>query len=103
MSLVALIGAGALADHLGAFGYRGDDWGRFDRASGTVQDVIDPVTLKINFAGRIETVRLLGTVPPSDAGSAARSTEYLTARTQQRTVRLKLEALEPRDSFGRLL
>src|SRR5437588_5824541 len=50
----------ALADHLGAFGYLGDDRTKFDRATATVTDVIDVATIRVNVGGEKIIVRLLG-------------------------------------------
>lgn len=90
--LLALV---AMADHLGAFGYRGDDWANFDRAEAKVVRVIDGVTVEVLANNRSTPVHLLGLLPAKDFG-------YLESHLPGRTVRLKLETLAPRDSAGRL-
>jgi endonuclease YncB( thermonuclease family) len=84
----------ALLDHVGLFGYSGDDWRRFDRRAVQVHRVIDDQTLDCGTA----TVRLLGV-----SSGAERATSYSEANLEGREVTLRLDVPQTRDAAGELL
>jgi endonuclease YncB( thermonuclease family) len=92
----------SLVDHLGAFGYHGDDWKRFDQKSFHVTRAIDGDTIEI--AGN-SVVRLLGANAPQlpSAHWSENAANYLSARTLGRDVTLKLDTIQSRNDGGELL
>jgi endonuclease YncB( thermonuclease family) len=96
-AVVAALAVLCTADHLGAFGYRGDDWARFDRASGTIERIVDAATVEVNVHGEKQVVQLLGLSPAVEVHTQMKS------MLQNQNVRLKLEPLQPRDRQERLL
>jgi hypothetical protein len=87
-----------MGDHLGWFGYRGDDWARFDGRSFQVLRSTDRATLLIADHPTETEVALLG-VEISGANAAA----FLNSGLAGRRVILKLDSLQTRDAQGRLL
>jgi endonuclease YncB( thermonuclease family) len=105
--LLALVAAAGL-DRFGHFGYRGDDWSRFDRRSARSIDVLDGDTFIAAAHGTDErvTVRLLGVdapeLPTSHWSDQAKT--YLSARLADRDVILRLDGTQTRDAAdGHLL
>ena len=92
-------------DHLGAFGYGGDDWRVFDRRSFAVQRVIDGDTFVVWHGADEVTVGLLGVAAPQlpAAHWAENAKAYLSGRTLGKTVSLRLDTTRSRDERGRLL
>lgn len=84
-----------LADHLGAFGYRGDDLRRFDRQTATIRAVAADATVSLTTANGTERATLIGVDPSSDAAGYLRS-------FVSRQVLIRLEPLKSRDASGRL-
>lgn len=111
--LLALGLLAALAAAVERFQGAGDDWTRFDHQSFPVVKVVDGDTIDIRSPdGLTETrVRLIGIDAPEavdpttgkPAHWADRSTAYLTARLGVRNVTLRLEPVETRDRYRRLL
>jgi endonuclease YncB( thermonuclease family) len=97
--MLLALGAAVLLDHLGYFGYDGDDWRRFDGRSFNVSRALDGRTLIVSADGREVTVVLLGVDPPTDPAARV----HLSNRLTGRQVTLKLEPLQTRDAQGRLL
>jgi endonuclease YncB( thermonuclease family) len=98
-SIAALILAVVISDRAGAFGYRGDDYARFDRIGVIASSIINGDTF---VAPDIGEVRLLG-IDASAKHWADQSMKYLEARLKGRTVTLKLDGTQTRDAQGRLL
>jgi hypothetical protein len=99
--LVGLIGL-STADHLGLFGYRGDDYGRFHAAEARVTSVFDDATIEVALPDGVAAatrLRLLGVVGRDDERIAAHALVALTGRR----VRLELDPEHPgRDADGAL-
>jgi micrococcal nuclease len=102
-----------LLDRFGAFRYKGDDWGNFDRKEVVVTRVVDGDTVRVRATPLAdeEAVRLLGIDAPEmrrddapgPAHWAPEATARLRAAVQGRTVTLRLDTTETRDKYGRLL
>jgi endonuclease YncB( thermonuclease family) len=90
-----LLIACSVLDHVGAFGYPGDDWQRFDGRQFTVKQIIDNQSFTIDGA----TVRLLGVRQQDDERIASQ----VESRLRGKTVLLKLDRPQTRDSSGQLL
>jgi hypothetical protein len=102
MSAVALPALAVILDHLGCFGYRGDDWSRFDGKLFKVSRITPEGLIEV-AAGRPPTlVRLLGVTYP-DESTTAEFHDHLTPLLTERTIILKLEPVESRDPAGHLL
>ena len=98
--LVTLFGAAVVLDHLGCFGYRGDDWARFDgRRFDSLR--IDQRGLFVTSGGRETTIHLLGLEPADHAMPAFQS--YLLGELSGKPVIVKLDSLQTRDAGGCLL
>lgn len=90
-----------------------DDWTNFDHKSFAVTRVVDGDTVDVESSdGAFKTrVRLLGIDAPEmtdpstghPAHWADRATGYLRGRLTGRSVTLRLEPIETRDKYGRLL
>ena len=102
LGCASLFGAAVLLEHLGCFGYRGDDWSRFDGQRATVVRITPQCTLIISRDGHETELRLLGLKPPDESSSPELRRE-LTARLNGKLILLKLEPIEPRDAGGHLL
>jgi endonuclease YncB( thermonuclease family) len=107
-SVVALILATAIAERAGAFGYRGDDWSRYNQKRVTAIDVLDGDTFKACFrddSGHVVTIRLLGVEAPDLPHShwSNDAKKYTLARLANRAVLLRLDGTQTRDSDGNLL
>src|SRR4051794_8731753 len=99
--IVTLLIILVVVDHLGAFGYPGDDWRQFDHKSVVVTRVIDGDTICVrDVAGSREThVRLLGVDAPElhlmtthvPDFWAERARTYAAARMTGKTVTLRTE------------
>lgn len=93
-----------LLDHLGAFGWHGDDWSRFDRQTFTVSRILDGGALTLRDPGGRETaVSLIGVAAP--VGSeywAAESARYLADHAAGKSVIVRLEPTQTRDAAKRL-
>jgi endonuclease YncB( thermonuclease family) len=98
-SVVVLLAAVMLADRAGAFGYRGDDYARFDRIGITASSILSGDKF---VAPNVGEVRLLG-AEASAPHWTGESRKYLEARLKNRMVTLKLDGTQTRDSQGRLL
>jgi nuclease-like protein len=95
-----VLGLVILLDHLGAFGYRGDDWGSFNGRRFEAQRIAPNGFVVI--ANQHETeVRFLGLDFPERY--AANSHGYLVSSLAGKTVILKLDPLQTRDAAGHLL
>ena len=92
-----LLGLFVLLDHLGCFGYRGDDGGTFDGKRFTLQRVTPRGDLIVAHNGSETEIHLLGVATDSTAQT------YLQEHATGKTAILKLEPLESRDAEGRLL
>lgn len=111
--LLILTFLGALAAAYERFSGGTDDWTRFDHQSFAVSKVVDGDTMDIlGPDGLSETrVRLIGIDAPElvdpttnqPARFAENSAAYLKARLGVRNVTLRLEPVETRDRYGRLL
>ena len=93
---ISLLGLFVLLDHLGCFGYRGDDVAAFDGKRFTLQHVNPRGDLIVTHDGRETEIRLLGVAANSTAQT------YLQEHAIGKSVILKLEPLENRDADGRL-
>ncbi len=111
---IALLVASVVFDHIGAFGYAGDDWRNFDHKSVLVTRVIDGDTIcvrPVNGSTRETRVRLLGVDAPELHLATTRVPDYwgeralayTSARITGKTVTLRTEPTETRDRYGRLL
>lgn len=113
VGVVLVVLAGALAgDRLRLFRYQGPDSDDFDKRTFAIASVVDGDTVRIRPVGGGEEtrVRLIGIDAPElhPQGRAAdywavESTEYLKRRLAGGTVIVRLEPLEQRDRYGRLL
>jgi micrococcal nuclease len=103
-----------LLDRFGAFRYRGDDWGNFDRQDAVVTRVVDGDTVRVRLtpAAADEPVRLLGIDAPEvsrddDAPGPAHwgpeAAAHLRRLLDGRTVTLRLDTTGTRDKYRRLL
>jgi hypothetical protein len=92
---VALIVISSFLDHAGAFGYRGDDWQRFDRKQVRVLHVIDDQSFEIDGG---TSVRLLGV-----SANRERATSDSESNLKDRNVTLRLDVPQTRDAGGELL
>jgi micrococcal nuclease len=107
--LVLVLSLTAAREHLGP---KSNDWKRFDHQTFTVSTVVDGDTIHIrDQAGADTKVRLVGVDAPelSDPSTglaahwAERAMSYLTARANGKNVTLRLEPVQTRDRYGRLL
>jgi micrococcal nuclease len=90
-----------------------DDWTRFDHQTFVVSRVVDGDTIHIRPAtgGNETIVRLLGIDAPEmhdpttnqPAHWAQRSTQYVRARADAKSVSIRVEPIQTRDRYGRLL
>ena len=96
-----LLIAAVLLDHLGCFGYRGDDLANLDGRSFVVSRVTDRAVIVISPQGRDMEIQLLGVEVPKDS-STADTTASLSDRVLLKSILLKLDPLQPRDAAGRL-
>ncbi len=90
----------------------GDDWAIYDRQSFIVTHVVDGDTIDVAAkpGGTPTRVRLLGVDAPEMSGEggapeywAAAAAKYALARSDKKSVTLKLEPTQTRDRYGRLL
>jgi len=111
--LAAAVGLVA-ADHLGAFGWRGDDMSRYDGTECTVADDVDGDTFYVGVpdGDRPRTcIRLWGVDTPETRGQRPGKATYFgpqaSARTKEltlgRRVRLQLLPARTRCRYGRVL
>jgi endonuclease YncB( thermonuclease family) len=108
-----LLGGSALLDRRGAFAYRGDDWSTYDQKLCLITSIQDgdSVTLHPAAGGPTTRVRLFGIDTPEThdkrTGQPAywskQATGYLSGRTKDRNVTVRLETTQTRDRYGRLL
>ena len=98
--LLALAAMIVIADRAGAFGYRGDDYRRFDRLRVRMIEVIDGDTFIAS--DDVGPVQLLGVDAPTEHWSREAKT-YLEARLKNRDVTLKLDGTQTRNDAGDLL
>jgi micrococcal nuclease len=110
--LIVILGSLSCFDHLRPESRPKDDWTTFDHQSFPVTHVVDGDTIHIRDSDSHETIiRLLGIDAPEmhdpttgkPAHWAENATRYLRARTEGKTVSLKLEPIETRDKYDRLL
>jgi endonuclease YncB( thermonuclease family) len=98
--ILFVLGLTILLDHLGAFGYRGDDWASFDGRRFEAQRIAPNGFVIIS--NHLETeVRFLGLDFPER--HAANSRGYLVSSLAGKMVILKLDPLQTRDAAGHLL
>lgn len=96
-----------ISDRAGAFGYRGDDWSRYNQKSVRMTETIDGDTFRAMLEGSDEvmTVRLIGVdaaeMPDSHWCNEAK--RYTEARLSNRAVTLRLDGTQTRDEHGNLL
>jgi micrococcal nuclease len=99
----------AVREHVGP---KSSDWKRFDHETFVVSTVVDGDTIHIRDQSGSDTkVRLVGVDAPEltdpstglPAHWAERAKDYLTARADGKNVTLRLEPVQTRDRFGRLL
>ncbi len=93
----------SLLDHLGLFGYHGNDPARFDRQTALVTQILDGQTLRLRRlpTGPETTVRLLGVRIP-DAATDHLASDALTRQALNKPVLIVLDPLPVRDRAGRL-
>jgi endonuclease YncB( thermonuclease family) len=106
IALVALLALTSLSDRSGLFGFTGDDFARFNHRAFPVLDVLDGDTFRIRADNdHIVTVRLLGVDAPEPPSAhwSPEATRYLTARLKDRTITLRLDGTQPRDTQRHLL
>ena len=99
-----LLGGFALAvflDHLGCFGYRGDDRAHFDQKRFTIESITDRATLVLDDAPHTEVTLLGVRVPAPGESGASAAKAYLQHAVVDKQVILKLDPLQTRDE-GRL-
>lgn len=87
-------------------GRAGGDWDAWDQQPVRVVKVVDGDTVHVKppSSEDVQTVRLIGVdAPETDAYWGERATAYLAARAAGKEVVLRLEPLETRDRYGRLL
>src|SRR5690606_17340644 len=116
--VMAVLLAGIAGERLRLFARGGTDLQRFDRQTYRVVHVVDGDTVHLRSPGGGETtrVRLLGLDAPelhprsSNGGGAPEpaywahnATDYLRQRLQDRDVIVRLEPLNHRDQYDRLL
>jgi micrococcal nuclease len=112
-SLLALLALSVILAHFDLFGRpSGDDWAIYDKQTFVVTHVVDGDTIDVaaSPAAKPTRVRLLGIDAPEMHGEDGRAefwaeaaTKYAVARSDHKTVTLKLEPTETRDRYGRLL
>jgi micrococcal nuclease len=94
------------------FAKKSGDWARFDHQTVAITHVVDGDTIQIRAADGLETtVRLVGVDAPEmdDPATgrpshwAERAKAYMTARASGRNVTLRLEPVQTRDRYKRLL
>lgn len=101
-------------EHFGPRSIRArDDWSAFDHQSFVVSKIVDGDTIHIRRSDTNEetTVRLLGIDAPEMIDPATgrpahwsdRATSYMQARAGGKTVTIRLEPIETRDTYNRLL
>ncbi len=102
---LAALAATVVLDHLGNFGFPGDDWANFDRHRFRVVRAIQSDILEIQSPKGPARVKLAGVNGPHIPGDfyAAQALDYTRNRTVGREVTLRLEPLEPRDACGQLI
>src|SRR5688572_16657932 len=103
---VAVIVSLVVLDRAGAFGYRGDDWSRFNQRPVRAVEVLDGETFRAELEnGEAVQIRLLGVDAPElpDAHWSAEAKKYTEARLANRAVTLRLDGTQTRDDAGNLL
>jgi endonuclease YncB( thermonuclease family) len=88
-----------LLDHVGAFGYRGNDWSRFHQRTVRVVRAVSADQFAIED-GTI--VHMIG-VTPAEGNWAEHGHKYLAGRLEGKLVTLRLEPPQTRDSQRHLL
>ena len=88
--LIACIVSIIAADHIGIFGYHGNDWANFDGKTFTIQRVDDAGHLIIQKDHRDVPLQLIGVIPPADLSLFNQS----LSKQIGKTVTLKLEPLQ---------
>ncbi|MBC8108558.1 MAG: thermonuclease family protein [Anaerolineae bacterium] len=107
-SVAALIVATAIAERAGAFGYRGDDWSRYNQKRVTATEVLGGDTFTATLHANpqnVVTIRLLGVDAPDGPHSHwyDEAKKYTQARLANRSVVLRLDGTQTRDDQDRLL
>jgi hypothetical protein len=92
---VILLLLSSLLDHAGAFGYRGNDWRRFDGHRVHVRQVIDDQSFECDDG---TVVRLLGVWANEE-----RTTSFVQNNLEGRDVLLRQDVPQTRDADGELL
>ncbi len=105
---LVLLALAAILDHAGLFGYRGDDYQRFDQQAVAVS-VIDGDTVRLVNPSDVR-VRLIGIDAPELHNSygkpdhfAEESRRRLIELTRRSPMTLRLDSARTRDRYGRLL
>jgi endonuclease YncB( thermonuclease family) len=104
--LLLVFGLLVILDHRGCFHYRGDDWTMFDKRPAIITSVIDGDTVEAQASsGSHEAVRLLGIDAPDvpDGHWYNESKRALAERVEGKSVILRLDSTQTRDTQGRLL
>ena len=106
---LVLLALSTFVGRFGAFGYRGDDWGKFDGKTVVVTHVMDGDTVRIRVPPDApeDTVRLLGIDAPETGQSPAHwgreATAQLRATLEGKSVTVRLDTTQTRDKYRRLL
>jgi endonuclease YncB( thermonuclease family) len=101
-SLLTLFVSAAILDHLGCFGYRGDDHANFDGKSFTIDRVTDRGSLVLRDRPGTEVVLLGVALPRIGERFGDETKSYLTRAVGGKPIILKLDPLETRDANGLL-
>lgn len=88
-----------LCDHLGCFGYRGDDWAIYDGKPAVVSNVSSSGTLLVKRDRHETELRLLGL----KLDGSTTVCDALRRNVMGKTVLIKLDSPQTRDSAGHLL
>ena len=112
VAALLLLALSTLLDRFGAFRYRGDDWGNFDRQAVAVTRVVDGDTVRVRAStlGKEESVRLIGIDAPETRRDDAPGPDHwgteaaghLRRSLEGKSVTLRLDTTETRDKYGRL-
>ena len=105
-----LLAVSTFVGRFGAFGYRGDDWAKFDGKEAVVSHVVDGDTVRVRVPPNSseDTVRLLGIDAPETTGQSPahwgrEATAQLRAKLEGKSVTVRLDATQTRDKYRRLL
>src|SRR5687768_999109 len=100
---LVLLSLSTFVGRFGVFGYRGDDWAKFDGRTAVVSHVVDGDTVRIRVPpdNSEETVRLLGIDAPETGQPPAywgrEATTHLAGAVEGQSVTVRLDATQTRD------